>query len=110
MLQLKLSNCLYTNWDVLSARQMVESVTRARKSFEEIHSRCLPCINQRKRLQEVEERFRSLKETIISLFEQEERMRMDHEAPKHDHEISVKVRSHKAVLCPLRHHLVRKRS
>lgn len=86
----QLHKCLYTNWDVLSARQMVESVTRAWKSFEEIHSRYLPCINQRKRLQEVEGRFRSLKETVISLFEQEERMRMDYEAPKHDDEISVK--------------------
>ena len=86
----QLRKCLYTNWDVLSARQMVESVTRAWKSFEEIHSRYLPCINQRKRLQEVEERFRSLKETVISLFEQEERMRTDYEAPKHDDEISVK--------------------
>ena len=82
--------CLYTNGDVLSARQMVECVTRAWKSFEEIHSRYLPGINQRKRLQEVEERFRSLKEAIISLFEQGERIRTDHGAPKHDDEISVK--------------------
>lgn len=86
----QLRTCLHTNWDILSARKMVESVTLAWKSFEEIHTRYLPCINQSKRLQVVEERFRSLKETVTTLFEQEEQMRMEHEAHKQDDEMSVK--------------------
>lgn len=69
---------------------MVESVTLAWKSFEEIQTRCVPCINQRKRLQEVEGKFRSLKETVTTLVEQEEQMRTEHEAHKQDDEMSVK--------------------
>jgi len=106
----QLRTCLHTNWDILSARKMVESVTLAWKSFEEIHTRYLPCINQSKRLQVVEERFRSLKETVTTLFEQEEQMRMEHEAHKQDDKFLSKVRGHKAALCPQRHHPVRKRS
>ena len=86
----QLHTCLHANWDIVSARKMVESVTLAWKSFEEIHTMYFPCINQRKRLQEVQEKFRSLKETVTTLFEQEEQMRMEHEAHKQDDEVSVK--------------------
>ncbi|KAL9953248.1 hypothetical protein ACROYT_G040634 [Oculina patagonica] len=34
----QLHTCLHSNWDTLSARKMVESVTLAWKSFEEIHT------------------------------------------------------------------------
>ena len=60
----QLRTCLYSNWDPVSVRKMVDSLNLTWKSFKATHAKYLPGIQERKRLQQLEQRFKSLQESV----------------------------------------------
>lgn len=87
----QLRTCLYANWNHLSAQRTVEDLNLIWNSFEAIHVQYLPGIHERKRLQDVKERFESLKETMIATIEECERqVQIDKEKHNNDEEVSVR--------------------
>ena len=91
----QLQTLLYTNWEHLSARKIVDRLAIIWKSFETVHSKYLPGIRDSKRLQEVQQRFKSLKEQMMFTIEEcETQIRTDQETQKRDDERSIK--SHKS--------------
>ena len=69
----QLRTCLYSNWDPVSARKRVESLNLAWKSFEATNAKYVPGIQERKRLQQVEQRFKYLQDSMNDLIEECER-------------------------------------
>ena len=90
----QLHTCLYSSWDPVSVRKMVDSLNLAWKSFEAMHAKYAPGIQERKRLQQVEQRFKSLQESMNDLIEEcEKQMKSEHETHKCDDGISVSGKS-----------------
>jgi len=70
---------------------MVDSLALAWKSFEATHTKYLPSIQERKRLQQVEESFKSLQGSMDALIEEcEKQMKTDQETHGCDDGISVR--------------------
>ena len=90
----QLRTCLHSSWDPVSVRKMVYSLNLACKSFEAVHAKYVPGIQERKHLQQVEERFKSLQESMNDLIEEcEKQMKSEHETHKCDDGISVSGKS-----------------
>ncbi|KAK2551974.1 hypothetical protein P5673_026971 [Acropora cervicornis] len=90
----KLRTCLYSNCDPVSARKRVDSLNLAWKSFEATHAKYVPGIQERKHLQQAEQRFKSLQDSMNDLIEECERqVKFEQEANKCDDGISVSGKS-----------------
>ena len=86
----QLRTCLYSNWDPVSSRKRVDSLNLAWKSFEATRAKYVPGIQERKRLQQVEQRFKSLQDSMNDLIEECERqVKLEQETHKCDDGISV---------------------
>ena len=86
----QLCTCLYSSWDPVSVRKMVDSLNLAWKSFKAMHAKYVPGIQEKKRQQQVEQRFKSLQESMNNLIaECEKQMKSVHETHKCDKGISV---------------------
>lgn len=73
---------------------MVDSLNFVWKSFEATYVKYLPGIQERKRLQQVEQRFKSLQELMNDLIEEcEKQMKSEQETHKCDDGISVSGKS-----------------
>ena len=98
----QLQTLLYTNWEHLSARKIVDRLAIIWKSFETVHSKYLPGIRDSKRLQEVQQRFKSLKEQMMFTIEEcETQIRTDQETQNVMMNAPLKVTSRTSLRAPL---------